>query len=298
MRERLPGNPYLGWVTGIAAWGKGDVAAFDSLLRVEVESNSQSFLRINAGYTLATLGALQGRVRESRTWQTRAREAELRETPSPAGALEAALDSVTFEATHGQPVAARELLARALRNHPVDDIPAIERPWAWLSFLGAILQDPALAQRALDGWQRDQAALSPTRSGERSRMQAMVAFASGRWREALTLIEAADRDFGLSVRQIYRWRGELYDRLGMPDSALTAWEAFATTRDDELLLEGVWRPRALLRTGELYEAGGNAARAIQFYGEFVALRRDADPELQPQVTEVRQRITRLQRQAG
>jgi DNA-binding SARP family transcriptional activator len=52
-------------------------------------------------------------------------------------------------------------------------------------------------------------------------------------------------------------------------------------------------PVAPRRLGELYEAKGDIAGAIKNYEEFVKLWKDADPDLQPQVTEIRNRIARL-----
>ena len=50
------------------------------------------------------------------------------------------------------------------------------------------------------------------------------------------------------------------------------------------------------RLGELYEAKGDRQNALSHYLKFVDLWKDADPELQPKVTEVRARIARLKDQ--
>ena len=47
------------------------------------------------------------------------------------------------------------------------------------------------------------------------------------------------------------------------------------------------------RLGELYEAKGDITNAIKNYEEFVKLWKDADPELQPQVADIKARIARL-----
>ena len=49
----------------------------------------------------------------------------------------------------------------------------------------------------------------------------------------------------------------------------------------------------LRRTGELYEARGDRTRAAATYQRFVDLWRNADPELQPQVIEVKRRLAGL-----
>ena len=46
------------------------------------------------------------------------------------------------------------------------------------------------------------------------------------------------------------------------------------------------------RLGELYEAKGDTARAASHYAAFVSLWKNADPELQPAVAEVRRRLGR------
>lgn len=49
----------------------------------------------------------------------------------------------------------------------------------------------------------------------------------------------------------------------------------------------------LRRLGELYEERGDRERATRCYGRFVESWKGADPELQPQVAEVRGRLARL-----
>lgn len=47
------------------------------------------------------------------------------------------------------------------------------------------------------------------------------------------------------------------------------------------------------RRGELHEERGAAADAARHYARFVEIWRDADPELQPVVRDVRDRLGRL-----
>jgi len=55
-------------------------------------------------------------------------------------------------------------------------------------------------------------------------------------------------------------------------------------------------PAAHKRIGELYEARGDREKALTHYLKFVDLWKNADPELQLRVAEVRARITRLNRE--
>ena len=69
----------------------------------------------------------------------------------------------------------------------------------------------------------------------------------------------------------------------------TTWPSteFADALDPKFL-PGVHR-----RLGELYEAKGDASKAAEHYRAFIDLWKNADPELQPRVTEVRQRLAKL-----
>jgi hypothetical protein len=60
-----------------------------------------------------------------------------------------------------------------------------------------------------------------------------------------------------------------------------------------LWADGPWLALSLKRLGELHEARGERKKAVEYYTRFVEQWRDADPELQPGVREVRQRLARL-----
>jgi hypothetical protein len=90
-----------------------------------------------------------------------------------------------------------------------------------------------------------------------------------------------------------------FDALSQPDSALARYvEATRIERDCCFpTAAGVLFPlaRVYRRIGELSVQLGNGPRARQYYGEFLELWEDADPELQPQVEAVRVRMERLAR---
>jgi hypothetical protein len=62
---------------------------------------------------------------------------------------------------------------------------------------------------------------------------------------------------------------------------------------DRLANDALMLPVAQRRLGELYEARGDRARAALHYAAFIDLWKGADPDLQPQVADVRQRVARL-----
>ena len=86
-----------------------------------------------------------------------------------------------------------------------------------------------------------------------------------------------------------------YDKAGQADSALRYFERLNAP---EMLGGQVQSlPQALAltarRLGELYEAKGDITNAIKQYQAFVTLWKNADPELQPQVAEIKARVARL-----
>ena len=81
--------------------------------------------------------------------------------------------------------------------------------------------------------------------------------------------------------------------------AITLYERFVTTpAASRLRADGPWLAPSLKRLGELYEAKGDWKKAADYYAGFVDLWKDADPELQPGVREVRQRLARLAQEPG
>jgi hypothetical protein len=89
--------------------------------------------------------------------------------------------------------------------------------------------------------------------------------------------------------------GLAFDLAQMPDSAIAAFTKYVNSTSilqryqfDRLFLAGSYK-----RLGELWEAKGDRAKAAHYYAKFLDLWKNADPALQPQVTDVRKRLARL-----
>ena len=136
--------------------------------------------------------------------------------------------------------------------------------------------------------------LAPLRHGA----LAWLAIAEDRYLDAIAEFREADRlqDGPLNGCAICAdpGIGYAFDRANMPDSAIAAFEHFVNTPhlirpfNDAMNL-----PWILRRLGELYEARGDGIKAAAYYRQFIDLWKNADAELQPQVTEVRDRLKRL-----
>jgi tetratricopeptide (TPR) repeat protein len=130
---------------------------------------------------------------------------------------------------------------------------------------------------------------------ERESALGEILLAEGKPRDAIRAFQRADS--GACRICILPRLGAAYDLAGDRDSAIAVFERYRTTPDlyrlstDANYLAGIQK-----RLGELYEARGDKARALAAYEQFVTLWRAADPELQPAVQQVRQRIQMLRTQ--
>ncbi|HWP36280.1 MAG TPA: tetratricopeptide repeat protein, partial [Gemmatimonadales bacterium] len=116
-----------------------------------------------------------------------------------------------------------------------------------------------------------------------------VAMAQSRWQDAVTAFRTFHESpiGGGPVNGLFEL-AQAHDAAGNADSALALYGRVADT------------PRfypdngpALKRLGELYEQRGDREKAIEYYGRLVDLWKNADPELQPVVNQVKQRMARL-----
>jgi tetratricopeptide (TPR) repeat protein len=119
-----------------------------------------------------------------------------------------------------------------------------------------------------------------------------LALAENHAADAIRLFRESDR--GACVRCVLPWLASAQDAAGAPDSALALYERYVNGVSDWPPTTDIfWLPSSLRRLGELYEARGNREKAVEYYARFAELWRNADPELQPTVQDVKQRIARL-----
>jgi tetratricopeptide (TPR) repeat protein len=135
-------------------------------------------------------------------------------------------------------------------------------------------------------------------------VRAQVAINQGRLEDALVLLEQAQMD-ALGGQFLYTLatsflmqnherflRAELLSQLGREEKALGWYGSFQLG----LYNTAIYRAPTHLRRGEIYEQLGDSERALEHYAHFVELWKDADPEFQPLVEEVRQRMVRMVRE--
>ncbi len=181
----------------------------------------------------------------------------------------------------------------ALQRYPLSMIPPVDRPYTSLAAFFARAGRLGQAMRLLAEFETSVPEGMRLGDFDRHRAAGEVALAEGRTRDAI----AAYR----------RWHDEapcatcgwfeiatIYDRAGQADSALVTYERIVSTPGLWGLFDNFYTlAPTYKRLGELYEARGDRAKAREYYGRFVDLWKDADPELQPMVREVRTRLARL-----
>jgi tetratricopeptide (TPR) repeat protein len=120
-----------------------------------------------------------------------------------------------------------------------------------------------------------------------------IALAEGRGRDAVTAFRAGRDLDGCELCMLHEL-GQAYEAAGQPDSALAAYEQAANAPAFGRLGQTSFTlPRTYQRLGELYEARGERAKALEYYNRFLDLWQNADPALQPLVRDVRGRVARL-----
>ncbi len=296
---RFPGSNDLWEANWRAAWAAGDLDRADSISRAAAQSARTSRQQLNGYFYASGVADLRGQPAEGLRLTTSGTEVLYRAQRTTAARLAFARDSAYYAALFGQdPEAARQFLARGEARAPMDQIPPVERPWTEYARLAAVISDPALARRALMGFEADQFGSVPDAEARREFFQAHVALAEGRWDDAIPALHEADRRRVMGDRYALNLIGRAHDQAGRPDSALAYLQRFVDTPSPDPWEDAQWLPRTHRRLGELYEAKGDTEKAIANYARFVNLWRDAEPSLQPQVREVSQRLERLRAGRG
>ncbi len=298
-RARFPASHDLWEAEWLAAWGRHELDRADSISRAAYARGRTNRQTVRGASVTGSLADMRGRWREGLRWSTRRSEALVRTDPSAENRLNFALDTAYYLAVfEGDAAKTRAVIERGLALNPVDSMPPSERPWETLAQLGSTIGDPGLARRALAGYDRDEAATARDPEGRRAFYAAHVAIAERRWDDAVRLLHEADRRTAIHYRYVSVQIARAHDLAGRSDSAIVYYDKYLTTPDPQPWEESRWRAPAHRWLGELYEARGDARRAIEQYGRFVELWSEADPELQPQVRDVRSRLERLRAKVG
>jgi tetratricopeptide (TPR) repeat protein len=177
---------------------------------------------------------------------------------------------------------------------PLDDMELADRPYGHLAVVFAGMGQPNRARQLLVEAERElDEGLMRQAAGGLYRAAGYIALAEDRANDAVTEFRLSDAELGCEICPLHGL-GTAYRQVGVPDSAIAVFERFVNTPyASRLIWDTVWLPSVYVQLGELYEERGDQDFAIYYYNEFVELWKDADPELQPRVEEVRQRLARM-----
>ncbi|HET8622879.1 MAG TPA: tetratricopeptide repeat protein, partial [Gemmatimonadales bacterium] len=247
--------------------------------------------RVAAGQ-LAGLATVQGRLGEAD-----AQLARLIELNAEGGRPETALFFDMVRAGielwfRGNNTRALQQADAALRRRPLAGFDPRDRPYLGLAIFFAEADRPDRARALLNEYDR----LVPEgdrriATEARHAVLGSIALAERRPQEAISEFRLQSQT---SVVDADVSLGRAYDLAGMPDSAIASYQRYLDTPFlGRLPLDALWRARTLYRLGELYEERGDRVKAADRYAEFIKLWKRADPDLQPKVTEAKQRLEAL-----
>ncbi len=300
-RRHFPAHEDLWESQWVLHWAHGDVRVADSLA-LSVQRAAKGVRQgSRSAFGLSSSAMLRGRIREAMRWRTIGHEAIYRGTKAPARQLLMAIDSARAIAFFAQDIdRARKIIRRAMSQTPMSQMLVASRPWVDLARLAVVMRDPVLAREALDGFEKDVPQLGAADAEAlRLLLSAWLEMVSARYEDAVRDFRDAEPGINANIENDARiGRAHAFDLAGQSDSAIATYEKFLIAPDILGDFAGPYRAGTHKRLGELYDAKHDTAKAELHYAQFLELWTDADPELQPKVREVRERLAALRRRKG
>jgi tetratricopeptide (TPR) repeat protein len=193
------------------------------------------------------------------------------------------------------PKAATALQEDLLRRFPLAARPAARRNYLDLASLYARADRPDRAREYLRRFETELPdAVRKDLEFRYHDVLSNIAVAEGRQAEAVAEQRLAfEKRTGCDPCRLFSL-AEVYDRVAQPDSAVVYYERYLAApslnrlSQDAQLLWVVYR-----RLGARYEERGDREKAADYYGRFVNLWQDADPELQPYVRDAKAHLAKL-----
>jgi tetratricopeptide (TPR) repeat protein len=178
-------------------------------------------------------------------------------------------------------------------------LPALDRPYLPAAALAASSGRLEEARALIEEWERvTPEGLRRSEATFHLLGRGLIAVGEGRTDQGLDLLRRATDGTGATFIALpfLAWAYDMADR---PDSALVAYKRYeADSHWNRLLADALFLGRAYERMAQLHEDRGELSEAAHYYGRFVELWADADPELQPRVDAARRALRRLAAEPG
>ena len=288
--QAIPGDPLPGFMATITAMARRDLDTADSLTAGSFDQE-ETFRWREVMFVRAGIASYRGKLREIEG-VVAGLERSARENGDLGRALDFAVAPAFLDIVHrNQPERGLAKLD-AIIEQQMDSVNPRDRPYFSLAEPYAWAGRAEETRRLRAGWEssRERETWHPA---DPDWWDAFVAVSEHRWRDAaLAFTRAHSKLHCTPCGQLYVAMS--WDRAGEADSAIAYFErAYGRPVTDELPEDPTFMPIGLARLGELYELQGNREKALLYYGKFIDLWRNADPELQPRVAEARARVAAL-----
>ena len=286
--------------------------AFDSLTRYldAIRRSPRTDLRPFAAFQAADLALVQGRLRRAKALLTESAAAGAA-IGNVSNIIADTANAIRIElAALGESARGAERLDAVLSRTPLKGMPLDDRPYFSVARAFARLNRPDRARAILAEYDRDARDTAYRRLHQPALHEALaeIALAENKPTEAVSEFRKADTlpdgpsnacPVCLPVNL-----ARAFDAAHQSDSAIANYETFLSTPFGERLdvpifvefgdqVDPVYLAGVRRRLGELYEAKGDTAKAVAQYRAFVEQWKNAEPELQPRVAEVRRRLEAL-----
>jgi tetratricopeptide (TPR) repeat protein len=292
--ERFPGNPEVAiYRVIIAAMRKDYDDAEAQGLDIVSEQRGRVYWEAIAYEWFGSLAAMRGQIASARRQWGRSFAITADRNLGGLYLLRAARRAVVERMVLDDPIHARRVLEEALERFPLETLRPLDRPYGNLALAYAAAGDPERARALLAEYEATPEA-DHSRDAEQwgGGAEGVIALSEGRLEEAITELWRFDEG-NECYTCAHPWLASAYERTGQADSARIMLEYFVEVPSSAIWYDGGHLAHGYLRLGELYEERGDREKAIEYYGKFVDLWEDADPELQPWVTEARDAMARL-----
>jgi tetratricopeptide (TPR) repeat protein/tRNA A-37 threonylcarbamoyl transferase component Bud32 len=297
MAAALPKNPFVLFNTAQLEWIKGNHDSTLALARALQADPAADVQR--AGLSM---GRRVAQVRGQLAVAGRYRQ-QLRANRLAAGVRSADIVIAIDEASDqfwflNDKARALRTIDAALARTPLESLPMADRPYDDLAMFYARLGRPDRARQLLAGLdRRHEAAPSLYDETIRHDVVGLINIAEGKYDDAISELRQSTGDDCDGCREPDI--ALAFDLAGRPDSAIAAHERYLANKVFyRVEIDARFLAPTYKRLGELYEAKGSRAKAAEYYEKFVELWKSADPELQPQVRAVQEKLARLRRAGG
>ncbi|HXY29861.1 MAG TPA: protein kinase [Gemmatimonadaceae bacterium] len=250
--------------------------------------------------TLADIDARQGRYADAERLARATSDIDARRGLASAPLVAEAVPAFNDVWVRNQKERGLRRLDEALAHHPLSSMPPLQRPYPYVATIYALGGRPAQARVVLAEMERAiPAPLRQSQAYDIHTARGEIAFAERRPADAITEFRAAEGSFpsfngaGCAICPLANL-GRAYDLAGNADSTIAIFERYlSSTSNGRMTMDPIYRAGIYKRLGELYDSRGDRDKAIQNYSAFVSLWRNADPELQLKVAEVKRRLQAL-----